>query len=619
MFDEKDLIPEENMPESPKTEIASDEPQPDMLREQVVSAETAPETELSEEECREKPNAEPTSCTVKQTVVRAKTLLKENRSAFREFFTLGILAAAIGILIYYISGPALAFFHADCSDSLLWAQITVESGEILSEDFHYAGILPFGAPIWMVPVLKLFGYTMTSQIISMSIFAIVFVLSAYSMFRALKLGSAASAGCAFVISFLLSGSVKMREIMWGHVIYYSLGILLFMWFLNLALRLTEYMKQWLRGLRGWQFYLKFAGLAVALLLLSVGTATDGFQVLALSALPVMAACVAVAVLDGESRFCTARKGGQYLLVVTMAVGIFVGLKLLNVFTHDGKINAGYADAYSNWAGLSSWWGHIEQFLQQYLSVFGLDIRAGSPLFSVDSVFKLLQLVAAMIILICPWLLLARYRKLKRMPAKLTAWAYCFLAAVILLGFICGSLSAANWRLIPLIGCGIVSTLVYLRELWDDKAFGRRMAAILAAVLIVTTAYHTVNIVKLPNEPGDNQKYITITDNLYQRGHTRGYATFWHAANAHLFSEGKVDVITVSADENGVNPVYYQSYDPWVLDQQGRKTYFLMLTEDEYTKVIASPYWTELNERHDLLEETQSNGFRILIFDGNPIF
>ena len=136
MFDEKDLIPEENMPESPKTEIASDEPQPDMLREQAVSAETAPETELSEEECREKSNAESISCAVKQTVVRAKTLLKENRSALSEFFTLCILAAAIGILVHYISGPALAFFHADYSDSLLWAQITVETGEVLSEDFH---------------------------------------------------------------------------------------------------------------------------------------------------------------------------------------------------------------------------------------------------------------------------------------------------------------------------------------------------------------------------------------------------------------------------------------------------------------------------------------------------
>lgn len=619
MFDEKDLIPEEITPECPEAEVISEGPQPDALREQAVSAEAAPEVELSDGECSEKPNAEPISCTVKQTVVRAKTLLKENRSALSEFFTLCILAAAIGILIHYISGPALAFFHADYSDSLLWAQITVETGEVLSEDFHYAAILPFGAPMWMVPVLKLFGYTMTAQIISMSIFAIIFVLSAYSMFRALKQGCFTSACCAFVISFLLSGSVKMREIMWGHVIYYSLGILLFMWFLNLALRLTEYMKQWLRGLRGWQFYLKFAGLAAALLFLSVGTATDGFQVLALSALPVMAACVAVAVLDGESRFCTARKGGQYLLIVTMAVGIFVGLKLLNVFTHDGKINAGYADAFSNWAGLDTWWGHIERFLQQYLSVFGLDIKAGAPLFTMDSVYKLIQLLAAMIVLICPWLLLGRYRKLKRMSAKLTAWSYCFLAAVILLGYICGSLSVANWRLIPLIGCGIISTLVYLRELWADKAFGRRMAAILAAVLIITTAYHTVNIVKLPNEPGDNQKYITITDNLYQRGHTRGYATFWHAANAHLFSEGKVEVITISADANGVYNKRYQSFDPWLQDQEGRETYFLMLTEDEYANVIASPYWTELNERHDLLEETQSNGFHILIFDGNPIF
>lgn len=549
---------------------------------------------------------------------RAKTFLAKNRNDFSEFFSLAFLVLTIGILIYYISGPALAFFHADCADSLLWAQITVESGQVLSEDFHYAAILPFGAPLWMVPVLKIFGYTMTAQTISMSIFAIVFVLSAYSLFRAFKMGPVVSSGCAFLLSFLLSGSVKMREIMWGHVIYYSLGILLFMWFLNLSLRLTDYMKLWQKGQRGRKFYLKFTFLAVAMLFLTAGSATDGFQVLALSALPVMAACVAVAFLDTKNRLYTAQRGGQYLLAVFMAVGVVLGLKLLKVFTNDGAISAGYADAYSGWAALNSWWGHIEQFLQQYLSVFGLEIVAGAPLFSLDSVYKLVQLLAALIILICPWLLLMRYRKLKNMSAKLTAWAYCFLAAVILLGFICGSLSAANWRLIPLIGCGILATVVYLRELWTDRAFGRRIAVILAAVLIGATAYHAVNVVKLPNDAGVNQKYIDITENLYQQGHIRGYATFWHAANAHLFSEGTVDVITVDANENGVHRVYYQGYDPWVQDQPGVKTYFLMLTEDEYEKVISSPYWEELNNRHNLLEETQSNGFRILIFDGNPV-
>ena len=172
--------------------VASHQPEEALFAEAVEAegiqqGKAAPEEFATLEPSEEQRDVPRLRDTLKESVMQAKTLWDKNHCAISEFLAVGLLAAAIGILIYFISGPALAFFHADCADTLLWAQITVESGEILSEDFYYAGILPFGASLWMVPILKIFGYTMTAQIISMCIFAVVFVLSAYSLFRALKL------------------------------------------------------------------------------------------------------------------------------------------------------------------------------------------------------------------------------------------------------------------------------------------------------------------------------------------------------------------------------------------------------------------------------------------------
>ena len=526
------------------------------------------------------------------------------------------LTEALYVLIYYITGPSIAFLHADCTDSLLWSQAMLESGQVLSEDFNYAALLPFGSPLWMVPILRIFGYTLTAHKVSMAVFAILFVAAAFSLFRAMKWNRAVSSLGALILSLLLSGSAKLREIMWEHVIYYSLGLLLFMLLLNLCLRLFDRMKRWAEGDRSKKNCICFCLLAAALVLLCIGCGSDGFQVLVLSVIPVLGGCVAVAILDGKSRFLSHSVLGKVLVSLMMGVGAVVGLGLLEVLTRNGQISAGYESAYSNWASMDQWWAHFEGFLINYLRLFGLSVNGGDPLFSLDSILAMLQLIAALIVLVCPLMLLFRYRHLKRESAKLVAWSHCFLLVILMLGYICGSLSAANWRLTPMVGSSIIATLVYLRELLDDKELQGRMAIILTAVLLVTTVSHAATILKLPNDPGSNQRYITIAEVLSDQGYTKGYATFWNANNTTLLSDSQVQVVAVDVDANGLRKSLYQNSNKWFEDEPGRNSYFLMLSESEYTQFTRSNYWKQLNEQRELLDEIQIEGFRILVFSGN---
>ena len=52
---------------------------------------------------------------------------------------------AAGLIVYYIWFPSWGYFHADCADTILWAEATWDAGSLLNPDFAYACLLPLAA------------------------------------------------------------------------------------------------------------------------------------------------------------------------------------------------------------------------------------------------------------------------------------------------------------------------------------------------------------------------------------------------------------------------------------------------------------------------------------------
>jgi len=529
---------------------------------------------------------------------------------------LGVVFTALSLwtLLYYITGPALAYFHSDCTDSLLWAQMMIESGSVLSEDFAYAAILPFGSPLWMVPILKICGYTYTAQVISMSVFAVIFVLSAISLFRALGWRFSLCGAASFCLSLLLSGSVKLREIMWEHVIYYSLGILFLMLTANLSIRLYRRVSAYGEGDHSKKNKAILAIFALLLFLLCAGIATDGFQMIAITAVPVIAALIALAVFDSKNALFSNVSKGKYLLICCMAVGMVTGLLALNVITKNGEISAGYENAYSQWSDLSVWMDNALKFPYQYLSLFGIEIEKNQPLFSLDSIFVMLRLAVALLLLISPILLLCRYKKIRSDAEKILLWSHLVVTAVIMLGFICGKLSGANWRLVPMLGSSILVTLIYVKELLWSEEVEKRIGTVFAALLICVSFLTAQTMLQMPHNAGNTFQNIATT--LSNKGYTYGYATFWQSNNTTLLSNGRVKVVTVNINNGTVERRAYQTASYWFEDQEGQEDYFLLLTANEYQEVKRSKYWQDLNLNCDLIDEFTCDGYHILVFNGN---
>ena len=534
--------------------------------------------------------------------------------AFDLAISIFFLVVSVWSLVNYITGPALAYFHSDCADSLIWAQASIESGKVLSEDFAYAALLPFGSNLWMIPIIKLFGFTMKAQTLSMIVFAVIFVLSALAMFRSMKWRWSLSSAAVFCLSMMLSASVKLREIMWEHVIYYSLGILFVMLLLTLVFRLSDK----LHGFFGGSVTDKIKAGVYALLLgaLCAGCATDGLQILVISVIPVAIAVAAYLIFDSDTKLLSGSAGRSYALLGIIAVGTLIGFLVLNSITNGGEISAGYEDAYSSWSSVNKWQDNAKLFVSHYFSLAGVDIKDGTSLMATESITALVRTFGALVVLVCPFVLLFSYNRLRDRYSKIVALTHLAIFAVIIFTFVCGRLSNANWRLTPLFGSSVIATLVYIKHLLGGGVTFRRVGAILAAFLVCVSVVNNTVMSDLKDKDAGKEPLAAVAELLVEKGYDRGYATFWNAAETALRSDGKVAIINVDLQNREVLKRHYQTMKYWFDDVEGQEEYFLLLTEQEYTSLYDSPYWIELTSRVSITDTLTCNDYYIIVFDDN---
>ena len=139
--------------------------------------------------------------------------------------SLVLLIGSAAATLYYIVYAGSAEFHADCTDTIMWANASVESGHLYDSEFTYACFLPFSTSTLMIPLIKIFGLCMTAHIGGMLCFFILLTFFMLLMIREITGSTPAGFfGTALFLSITLV-TPKLREIFWGHTIYYSLGIL----------------------------------------------------------------------------------------------------------------------------------------------------------------------------------------------------------------------------------------------------------------------------------------------------------------------------------------------------------------------------------------------------------
>lgn len=529
------------------------------------------------------------------------------------------LLAAAGLIVYYIWFPARGYFHADCTDTILWAEAAWDAGGLLNPDFAYACLLPFGGQLLMLPFIGLFGVSMTTHMIGMTLFLLLFAGAIVALCRAMRWSAGWAMTTAALVLLTVSSSDKLREIFWGHIIYYSLGMLFLFVGLTLAfftLRSLDTMDG--AVLPGRRQLLLLGGVVLWFLLCSM----NGLQALTIFALPAIAGVAGERFLDTKQGAKAAENRRAYWLIGAMAAGTVIGL-LLGRLAGQG-ISAGYAAAYSSFDDSTAWWDNLGRLIPHWMTLLGVSVQNGDPFMAKDGIGNLLRLLFGIVLAAAPVVMLFFYRKLDK-PLKILLLAHWTMTALILTAFVFGLLSSADWRLSPLVCSGTLLLAAFARWMWtrretpgDGETAGRRtgrrfvvLPLVPAAVFCLMTA---VTIGKMPADYGQDTDLNAVASYLEEQGLTYGYGTFWNASSVTVLSDSKVTVRSVKLTDSGCAPDLYQTNVTWYTPQEGQETYFLLLTGSEYREMQS--VWNPLLDQAK--GQLSCEGYEILLLDFCPV-
>ena len=523
--------------------------------------------------------------------------LKKILLAATALFMVGSLAT----VIYYIIYPSAEYFHADCTDTILWAQASFDGKALFNPDFGYAAMLPFGGTMLMIPLIGIFGVTMTTHHIGMVLFTLLFFASAWFLCRSLKFSLPLSFSAVGILALVLSSSAKLREIFYEHVIYYSIAAAIIFVLLSLLIRFAEYTNE--NASSG-----KLIAVVFSTVIISALSALDGMQVVATAVLPVLVAAALEIFLEKDRKLLDKENRISIYFCIICGAATVVGNGILKLVSNG--ITAGYAGAFSQYANMNEWLGNLGNFPEHWFSLFGVDVYYGMGIFSAESIVNMVRMATAAVVAIVPVIALIFYNKFDR-SSKMLILAHYGVSAVIMFGYIFGILSAANWRLSPMICTGLMVCFAAFKAA-KPYVTAKRFSALMMCVLILMSAISVRTIVKMDKNGIENNEKYQLSKVLEENGLEYGFATFWNSQAITVLSDSKVMVANTDINENGIAPCYYQTNRSWFEEQEGIDRYFVLASDYEISVLEQTADWEMFNAlTRDVIEIA---GYKIFIFD-----
>lgn len=487
--------------------------------------------------------------------------MKKKYSASYLILSVLILLGAFGVVQYYIWGNAfITEFHADCTDTLLWAQASLESGSLFKPTFDYAYRLAFGGQWLFMPFLRLFGVGMTALRAGMCLFACLFTLALILFFRSMRCQWGTTFFSAALMLLAVCATKKMREIFFGHVIHYSLAV----FYLLIAFVLIH-----------WFFQGKTAGqkipAAVLLIIWLFMCSANGTVQMLYVTLPLLAGCVIEFYLNRE----------RELPVLGLCICLAAAAGLL----FSRSLNTNYSDSYSVIVPAEDWAENLLLFPQRWISLFyELPVKkldAFTPQW-LKTVFKT---VTALLMLFGTVLSIPRLRTLKHPEERLftfTAWA---MFAGFLFFFVFGKISDVDWRLSPLVFSAQAVILLLLRH-FSDQPQERTLsggAVLLCSLALIANAFSNgFTVLRIPYD----QKIWYAEDGLLEtlRSHELeyGYVTsYWLSNSITVLSGNEICPRYIAWGDEGPYLLPFNSDMDWYDDRPEEDRYFVAVKESEY--------------------------------------
>ena len=494
-----------------------------------------------------------------------------------------LLACSVLLVGYYILFPSRGYFHSDTTDTIMWAEASYDAGKLFNPDFSYACLLPFGTSLIMTALIPITGVSMTTHVLGMLIFFLLFTGSLILMLRQMGWKWGWISVAVFCELMTCSGSEKLCEIFWGHTIYYSLGVCFL--FIGLALVFrqmnlkkkletdSEPDKQNVKT----HFICCTAGISIFFLLAGM----NQISAITIFSLPMIGAVFCERWFDRNTKILSVQNLHAIILIALMGVATVLGYLLTNMLSKG--IIADYAEAYSAYSDIDQWEGHLRLFPTAYLSLIGVEVSSKDAMMSGKSVIALLTIIMGALMQLLPLIALFFWNQIEEAKLKILLLAYWFMTLLIMMGYVLGKLSAANWRLSPIAAMSAVTSIAFLR--WAcSKAEWQRLAALLLIPAILVSAVHAGTILKMPADNTARNDIYMLAQELESRNLSYGYATFWRANSITIASDSKVKCRMIEPCDSGFYVKEYQINKHWYEEQPNQKEYFVLLSLQEANDV-----------------------------------
>jgi len=203
--------------------------------------------------------------------------------------------------------------------------------------------------------------------------------------------------------------------------------------------------------------------------------------------------------------------------------------------------------------------------------------------------------------------------------RIWIWIHWIVTFIILFGYICGLLSSADWRIIPIVGTSIILSFIFMYWcIYNKNELKRIMIVIILPILCVTSFLNLKNVYNMPRNNYINNVLFQLSKYIEEQKLTYGYATFWNANAITVISGSNIKVRNIDITDYGIIPRSYQSSTRWYENQKNQDNYFLLLTESEY-KILEQKLGYYIDNADKILTTSINNSnYYIIVYNYNVI-
>lgn len=480
--------------------------------------------------------------------------------------------------------------NSDVLDTLLWAKASYKSGTLFAPDFNYAAFLPFGGSLLMLPFIGLFGISYTTQIIGMVLFEAIFFVSL--VLFAKKINFSANQIMIFLIlmcSLWLCGD-KFREMFCEHIIYYSLSVLFILIGYTLLSALVKSLKSGTKK--------KKITLSVITFIFFALVATDGFQIIFISTVPIIAGFCLERFFCLKTKLFSGNNSPEIIAVFIVLMATGVGFMALQCITQWTSI--GYATGYSIYDSENAvnWVEKLRLFFVDYYQLFEVKFVNKPSLSDIKQIPALIRFAFSTMLLAGVPLAAVLYNKAHSKNFRRVFWTVTVVFAETVFLWFFGVISTAGWRLIPMITCLLILFVFDLTIIFKKPVY-LRFNILIIAVAFLFSAVSVAGVLSIKRSNQKYGKYQNLINELETKEVYSGYSDFWVSAVVNTLSNEEITAQNVRLNENKLELYQYQQFNFDPNSVPSNKNCFLILSTNDVSAFEKSalfknlsPYLTE---------------------------